>query len=157
MIIRLLLIAFVWLVSILVYDVKYQELYALTLDFLHSHRWQTMGYGILAPLGLLLCAFFLGRVSFFRPLYLLARIFFEASQLFIYLLSFGAVVFWFDFRQNLWVDLGMLAALPVLSLIASCCSLWIFDFNYPLRNRIQRNLLLAALSLVIIFIAARVG
>jgi hypothetical protein len=157
MIIRLLLIAFVWLGSILVYDVNYQELYILALDFLHAHRGQMMGLGILAPLLLLLCSFFLGRVSFFSPLYLLVRVFFEANQLFIYLLSFAAVVFWFDFRQNLWLDLGMLAALPFVSLIASCYSLWIFDFNYPLSNRIQRNLLLPAISLVIIFVAAYVG
>jgi hypothetical protein len=157
MILRLFLIAIVWLGTMLAHDVNYQEIYAMALDFLHAHRGQAIGYGILAPLGLLLCSFFLGRVSFFSPLHLLARVFFEASQLFIYVLSFAAVVFWFDFGQNLWLDLGIFAAVPFVSLIASCCSLWVFDFNYPLSNRIQRNLLLPALSLAIIFIAVYIG
>jgi hypothetical protein len=157
MIVRLTIIALLWLGSFVSYDLDYAELYARGLDYLQLHQGQVVGYAIAGTMGLVLGVFVLGQIRSFALVHLLARLTFEASQFAICLLSFAAVVFWFDFGRNLWADLGVLAAVPFLVLAASCLGLWIFDFNYPLHNRILRNLTLPVLSLAIIVIAGIVG
>lgn len=158
MITRLIIIALLWLGSVISYNPDYAAISARTLHYLHLHQGQIAGYAILVAMGLVLGAFILGQIRSFSLLHLLARGFFEVSQFAICLLSFAAVVFWFDFNLNLWAALGsLLVAVPFLMLAASCLSFWIFDFNYPLYNRILRNLTLPALSLVIILIAGIVG
>jgi hypothetical protein len=153
MITRLLFIALLWLGSILVYDLNYQELYAQALDSLLARQAMAVTFGVLGSIILMFCSFVLGQFRIFALLHLFARFTFEVNQFIIYLLSFAAVAFWFDFGARLWQDLGLLSAIPFLALLSSCLSLWIFDFNYPLRNRIQRNLALPVLSLLIIFLA----
>lgn len=154
---RLLLIAFLWLGSRLAYAPDYQELYARSLDFLLIHQADVVAYSVFGAVVLVLCSFILAQIRIFGPLHMLARLFFEASQLTIYALSFVAVVLRFEIGRNLWLDPGLLAGVPFLALLASCLSLWIFDFNYPLRNRIQRNLALPVLSLLIVFLAGFLG
>jgi hypothetical protein len=153
MIIRLLFIVLVWFGAFLAYDFSYQDLYEQVLAQLHATRSQIIPYAFLGSFGLVFCSFLLGQIRFFASLFLLARLFLEASQLAIYLLSFAAVAFWFDFGRNLWLDLGLLALVPFLVLSSSCISLLIFDFNYPLRNSIQRTLAVPVLSVAIIYIA----
>jgi hypothetical protein len=158
MITRLIIIALLWLGSVISYNPDYGALYSRALQYLHLYQGQVVGYTMIGSLGIVFSAFILGQLRSFGLIHLLARIFFELSQLSICLLSFAAVVFWFDFGRNLWVALGfLLAAVPFVVLAASCVCFWIFDFNYPLHNRITRNLTLPALSLVIVLIASIVS
>ncbi|MDA8164815.1 MAG: hypothetical protein M0017_07285 [Desulfobacteraceae bacterium] len=154
MIVRLTIIALLWLGSLVSYSPDYATLYARILEQLQLHQAQVVGYTLAGSVGLVAGVYILEQIRSFALVHLLARLAFEASQLAICLLSFAAVVLWFQLGRNLWVELGfLLASVPFMVLAASCLCLWIFDFNYPLHNRIMRNLTLPFLSLTIIFIS----
>lgn len=104
---------------------------------------------------ILLISYLCGALRWHGPLYLLSRLTFEISQLALVILSCDAVFIWFDSNINLWMMLGpQIASLPFLTLGASCLGFWMYDFNYPLQDRIARNLMVPVLSGLIIGISS---
>ncbi|MDH5298888.1 MAG: hypothetical protein OEV91_07705 [Desulfobulbaceae bacterium] len=116
-----------------------------------------LGYAALLIVGLVVAFYLLGMLRWFAPLYVLSRFTFEVSQFLIVLLSVSAVLFRLDVGANLWSGLGAtLASVPFLLLGSSCLGFWLFDFNYPLQQRLVRNLVLPLLSALIILLSSLV-
>ncbi|MDH3359772.1 MAG: hypothetical protein OEL55_02785 [Desulfobulbaceae bacterium] len=104
---------------------------------------------------LVLVSYMCGAMRWHSVLYILSRLTFEISQFVLVFISCDAIVLWFDSQINLWAQLGLVvASLPFLTLGASCFGFWMYDFNYPLQDRIARNLMTPIVSGVIIGIAS---
>ncbi|MDH3394499.1 MAG: hypothetical protein OEL66_10870, partial [Desulfobulbaceae bacterium] len=110
---------------------------------------------VIVVFSILLIAYLCGSLRWHTPLYLLSRFSFEVSQFVIVCISFDAVILWFDSGVNLWGQLGgVVASLPFLTLGAACYGFWMYDFNYPLQDRIARNFAMPILSGLIIGISS---
>jgi len=139
-------VRFLWLVDTL-------DLYNTLVGFCAESQTSILGTALLGAMGVVLAAYLLSSLQLFTPLYLLSRLTFEVSQFVIVLFSCAAVIFLFDGGFNLWQGVGLLEALiPFLFLGVSCFGFWLFDFNYPLQQRLVRNILLPLLSGVIVLV-----
>jgi hypothetical protein len=98
--------------------------------------------------------FLLGETGFYSLMRLLGKMLFELSQSANYFVCLAAVIFYFQLHVNLWLDLGIVAAIPFETFLASCLALYLFDFNYPIGERLRENFGAAVLSCLIVSISA---
>ncbi len=145
------IVGIIWLSSLLVWHIDYAEFYKSTFEMLAEYYLSILTYGTLGAICLVLISFFLRALSFFSLMRMFTQFIFELSQLAICFLSVFSVILLFDPKVNLWLDLGTLSVIPFEILIASCVSLHLFDFNYPLAGKIIPNLTLPFLSVLIVF------
>jgi hypothetical protein len=143
----------VWCGGRYILDLDFARYYALATEYLSAN---TRFLFLAATVGSFFCvagAFFLRESGFFSLMRLFGKTLFEASRSAIYFVSLGAVIFYFQLSVNLWQDLGFLAIIPFEALLASCVSLYLFDFNYPLAGRLLENVGTAILSGVIVIVS----
>ena len=152
---NLVLISLLWY-GLRGYGVDLQEYYVLASGYLANHHQVVLMYGILGALGMVLISYIFAAFNLHTLMHLFASLFFELTQFSICLISLVAVTFWLGFHVNVWRDLGLTIILPFAWLFASCFSLRIFDFNYPVTDKILSNILLALVSGIIILGAALV-
>lgn len=152
------IIAFAWAVAQFSWGADYAELYQELILYVESHDIVISGYlagGAFALVGL---SYMFRGFGWYSLVFLISKVSFFISQFAVCLFSYAAVAFWFYASGNLWADVGYLvAALPFLWLFASSISLWIFDFNYPVAERIYDNILLAIISIVSVLAASFFG
>lgn len=116
-----------------------------------EHQASLLGSAMVVVLCLILISYLSGTFRWYGFLYLLSRLSFELSQLVLVCISCDAVILILNDGVNLWGQLGpLLASLPFLTLAASCFGFWMYDFNYPLQDRIVRNLVPPILSGLIV-------
>jgi uncharacterized membrane protein len=146
------LILFVsWLVGRFLFRVDFEKYYGLGVDFLSHHQLILLSCGTFGALSLVFIALVLRDSGSFSLLHLFSRLNFEVSQFIICLLSLFAVIFFFQLQTNLWRDLGLLTIIPFEILAASCISLHLFDFNYPFGEKLFNNLVVPAISGLVVF------
>ena len=145
-----LMIRFVWLIDL-------PTIHDAVVGFISSSQASLLTGAVLGALGIVVVAYLLSAVRVYPPLYLLSRLTFEVSQFAIVLLSVFAVILRFDCGLNLWAGLGIAASVPFLFLGASCAGFWLYDFNYPLQQRLARNIVVPVLSGVAIWAASLAG
>lgn len=104
---------------------------------------------------LVLFSYLFQGLGWYSLLFMVSKLAFHLGQFLVCLVSFGSVLFWLYTASNLWVDMGYLnALLPFVCLFAASFSLGIFDFNYPVTEKIYNHVLLAILSvLAVMFLA----
>ena len=152
------IIALLWAVAEFSWGVDYTILYEELILYIEEHDFVLSGYiagGAFALVGL---SYVFRAMGLYSLVLLMSKAFFYLSQFAVCLFSYAAVALWFYVSRNLWADVGYLvAALPFLWLLASSISLWIFDFNYPIADKIYNNILLAIISVVAVLAASFLG
>lgn len=118
---------------------------------LQGNEFLFFSYCIGVAICILVVSIFLRAIGLYSFMYLLARTSFEAGQLLICFVSIFAVGLWYDHHVFLWNDLGVLAVAPFAIFFASCYSLYLYDFNYPIMGRITNNIILPAASFGFVF------
>lgn len=119
--------------------------------FVAEHHGALLGSVLVVLFCLVLISYLAGTFRWYGLLYLLSRFSFELSQLVLVCISVDAVLLQFNEGVNLWGQLGpLVASLPFLTLAASCFGFWMYDFNYPIQDKIVRNLLPPLASGVIV-------
>lgn len=145
------LIGLLWLAARFVYGVDF-TLVADNMTQLVSNRGSAvLIYVGLGAMALPLVSLFFRGIGSYSLMHLLDRFCFWLGQLLVTLVSFAAVIFWFEAKVNLWGLLGPVASAPFLVLASAAFSLKLFDFNYPLKETLISNLSLPVLSLLIIW------
>lgn len=145
------LIVVLWLAGKFVYGLDFAQLGDQLAQYVAANSFSLMGYGILGGValpGISLACRAMGLYSF---MYTMDKLFFWLGQFLLCLVSLGAVIFWFDIGVNLWAVLGAVALLPFLALGSAAFSLYLFDFNYPLKEALLYHMALPVLSLLIIW------
>jgi len=151
-------IVFVWIFAQFSLGVDYAKFYPQLIDYVSAQEIVISGYAGGGAMCLVLFAYLMRGLGFYSVVYLISKIAFALSQLTVCAVSFAAVAFWFYVPQNLWTDLSIYAlAVPFLWLGASSASLWIFDFNYPISERLYNNILVAIISVVLTLILTYFG
>jgi hypothetical protein len=100
---------------------------------------------------LIVVAVVMAQMNAYALMLPLARAVLEVGLLGVSMISFGALYFSMVLVENLWRDLGIAAVAPYLVAAAAILALYIFDFNYPFRQKILGYLLLTAASLGLVF------
>jgi len=148
---KLAIIAVFWLAARVAYGVDFAGVPADIEPLIGAWRQLVLTYAALGALALPVVSLACRGVGFYTFMYLLDQICFWLSQVLICLISFAAVVFWFEAGVNLWHMLGVVALAPFFVLASAAVSLTLFDFNYPLRETLTAYLGLPLFSLLIIW------
>ena len=128
---------------------EYSEVYEVLIKYLEGHDIALSGYIVGGAFGLVGLSYIFRAMGWYSLVFLMSKASFYISQFAVCFVSYAAVALWFYVSRNLWADVGyLIAALPFIWLFASSISLWIFDFNYPVTERIYNNILLAIISVV---------
>lgn len=143
--------ALVWMGARFAWGVDLAAFHDQMFLFVAEHQTSLLGSVLVVIFCLVLISYLAGTFRWYGLLYLLSRFSFELSQLVLVCISCDAVLLKLNLGINLWSELGpLVVSLPFLTLGASCFGFWMYDFNYPLQDRIARNLLPPVLSGVII-------
>lgn len=147
--------ALLWLGARFAWEVDLAAFHEQMFRFVVANHTLLLGSVVVTVLCLLLVSYLCGTLRWYGFLYLLSRFTFELSQLVLVCISCDAVLLILNDGVNLWGQLGaMVVSLPFMTLAASCFGFWMYDFNYPLQDRILRNLLPPVLSGIIIGIVS---
>ena len=145
------LIGFAWLTARFIYGVDF-VLVAEALPQLVADRGPAvLIYTGLSAVALPVVSLFFRGIGIYAVMYLLDKFCFWLGQFLLALVSFAAVVFWFETEINLWSLLGPVASVPFLVLASAAFSLKLFDFNYPLKEMLIGSLGMPVLSVLIIW------
>ncbi len=143
------IIAILWATAEFSWGVDYSETYKELIQYLEGHDIIISSYIAGGAFALVGFSYLFRAMGWYSLVFLMSKAAFYVSQFAVCLVSYAAVALWFYVSRNLWADMGYLfAALPFLWLFASSISLWIFDFNYPVTEKIYNNILLAIISVV---------
>ncbi|OGR01092.1 MAG: hypothetical protein A2505_04245 [Deltaproteobacteria bacterium RIFOXYD12_FULL_55_16] len=84
---------------------------------------------------LICAALVFGGVGFFNILFVMAKAVYGLAQFLLCAMSVALLIFWFDLGVNFWLEEGGFWLIVLYAwLYGAAFSLWVFDFNYPLRN-----------------------
>jgi hypothetical protein len=145
------IIAILWATAEFSWGVDYTVIYEALIEYLEGHDILMSGYLAGGAFGLVGLAYIFRALGWYSLVFLVSKASFYVSQFAVCLFSYAAIALWFYVSRNLWADVGYLvAAVPFLWLFSSSVSLWIFDFNYPVAERIYNNILLAIISIVVV-------
>jgi hypothetical protein len=142
-----------WFGGRFIYGVDFAKLYEFAVNVSSQNQWLLVSCGTIGSLFFIFVAFILSESGLFSLLHALSKLCFELSQFVICSLSFFAVIFFYQLQMNLWWDLGILALIPFEILAASCFSLYLFDFNYPLGEKLLNNIVAPIVSGLIVIIS----
>ena len=147
--------ALLWLGARFAWGVDLAAFHEQMFRFVAEQQTSLLGSVVVVVFCLVLASYLCGTLRWYGLLYLLSRCSFELSQLVLVCISCDAVILIFNDGVNLWGQLGpLVVSLPFMTLAASCFGFWMYDFNYPLQDRIVRNLLPPVLSGLIVGIAS---
>jgi|GEM_PF-1356706 len=113
----------------------------------------TMG-GLPGALGLVFLSLLFRKLGYFSVLYLLARLVNELCKLLLVALAISALIAGFAFGLNLWLEAGWLVSALYAWFYGSAFSLWLFDFNYPLKKDLLIYTILPLACLILVRVAA---
>lgn len=105
-----------------------------------------LGAGLIVLLGVVMA-----QVNAYALMLPLARLIMEISLFGVSLLAFGSLYFAGTLARNFWFDMGSAALVPFVGLITAAIILYLFDFNYPYKQKISAYLFLAFISLAFAF------
>lgn len=145
------LIAFAWLTARFIYGVDFALMAEALPQLVAARGSAVLIYTGLSAVALPVVSLFFRGIGIYAVMYLLDKFCFWLGQFLLALVSFAAVVFWFEAEINLWSLLGPVAAIPFLVLASAAFSLKLFDFNYPLKEMLIGSLGLPVLSWLIIW------
>lgn len=145
------LIGLLWLAAHFVYRVDFAPLADELAAFVAAHSTTVLMYGGFGAVALPVISLLCRALGGYAMMYLLDKCSLWLTQLLVALISFAAVVFWFETGVNLWAMFGPLGLLPFLLLVSAAASLKLFDFNYPIKETLTTSLCLAGLSWLIIW------
>ena len=111
------------------------EVFAAVVGFLAANQTPLLSGGFLGVFALVCASLLLRGINFFNILYVMAKAVYELVQLLLCAMSLASLVFWFDLGVNFWLEEGGFWLIVLYAwLYGAAFSLWVFDFNYPLRN-----------------------
>ena len=143
------IIALFWAIAQFAWGTDYAEFYKELIKFVNENDILLSAYLVGGASGLVASAYIFRGMGLYSLVFLLSKMSFYISQFAVCLFAYAGVAFWFYVSQNLWADIGyLMAAQPFIWLFASSISLWIFDFNYPVAEKIYDNILLAIIGVV---------
>ncbi|MEW6595111.1 MAG: hypothetical protein AB1413_09605 [Thermodesulfobacteriota bacterium] len=145
------IIGLAWLAARFVYGVDFTLVAEAVTSFVAARATALLVYAGLSAVTLPFVSLLFRGLGSYAVMYLLDRFCFWLGQFLVALLSAAAVIFWFETGVNLWGGLGATVALPFLVLASAAISLKLFDFNYPLKERLMGSLWLPVASLLIIW------
>ncbi len=90
-------------------------------------------------------------------MYLLSKMLLETSRLVISLVFVGALFLYFDLGANLWLELGIIMAVPMALLATAIFCIRLFDFNFPLQDTFASSLAVPLFSGIVIFGSSAFG
>lgn len=105
-----------------------------------------LGAGVIVLVGLVMA-----QVNAYALMLPLARLIMEVSLFGVSVLAFGGFYFAGTLARNFWFDMGSAALVPFVGLITAAIILYLFDFNYPYKQKISAYLILAFISLALNF------
>jgi len=134
-----------------VYGVEDSITYEYMVKLIATQQTFFLGMGILGSGTLLISAAMFESLGLYKITYGLSRILVRVSQFLIIFLAVINIAFYAFLSNNLMRDKGYLALFLLLMILgASCWSLRIIDFNYPVRNAIMPPALLALISIILV-------
>lgn len=141
-----------WICGRYLYGVDSAKLYELIVGVPSQYQWLLLSCGTIGSVFFVFVALILRDSGLFSLLHGLSKLNFEFSQFVICSISFFAVIFFHQLQANLWWDLGFLVLIPFEILAASCFSLHLFDFNYPLGEKLLNNTVIPIVSGLIVLV-----
>ena len=152
------IIALVWAGAEFSWGVNYPDLYQEMMQYINEHEVLLAGYSVGGAFGLVVLSYMFRAFGWYSLVFLMSKLAFYLSQFLVCLISYSAVSFWFYVSQNLWADMGyVVAATPFVWLFAASISLWLFDFNYPVAEKIYNNIVVAIISVVVVLAMSFTG
>lgn len=103
---------------------------------------------------LVLMSVLMAQAGAYSLMLLFSRLVLEISLLGVSLLSFGGLYFSWVLLKNVWFDMGVAALVPFLGVATAGFCLHLFDFNYPVSQKIVGYLVVSFFSIV--FVTLRV-
>lgn len=136
-----------WVFFHMMFEPDYAVIYADFLDYVLVRQTLILAVGLAGSALHVILAALCSALGLYVLMYLLAKVFFELSQLGVCLVSVSSLIFWFIAQRNIWLDAPVLIY-PLLYavLAASALALYIFDFNYPLKEKLAGHLLLPVIA-----------
>jgi hypothetical protein len=101
---------------------------------------------------LILISLIMAQMNAYSLMLPLARLILEVSLFGVSVVSLGALYLSWVLVKNAWLDLGVAAIAPFFGVVAAACALYLFDFNYPYKQKILGYLILTAFSLAFVFV-----
>ena len=151
MIIDFIIVGLIWFGGRYVWHIDFSASYQAAFKILTEYDLTILTYGTMGAICLVMISYILRALGFFSLMRIFTKLIFEISQLSICFLSIFAVILLFQINVNLWQDISTLSVIPFEVLIASCVSLYLFDFNYPLGSKILPNIMVPILSILTVF------
>lgn len=133
------------------YNVDMTGWYAAMASGMVESRVDIVVQALILALGLIVVAVVMAQMNAYALMLPMARAVLEVGLLGVSTVSFAALYFSVILAENLWRDLGLAALAPYLVAAAAIQTLYIFDFNYPFRQKIIGYLLLTVVSLGLVF------
>jgi hypothetical protein len=147
------IVGLLWFGGRYIWNLDFTVLYDPIMAYLAENQWKIFIIATLGATGFVIAESLLMDWGFFLLMHISGKLLFELSQFVICFVSIFAVIFFYQLQLNLWQDLGILILVPFEALLASCFSLHIFDFNYPLGEKVVNNIGLPILSGTIVILS----
>jgi len=122
-----------------------------------GHRLPILAAGFFFAVGLPVISLSLRGLGFFSLMYSLAKVCFKLSQFFVVLVALVAMFNAVDSGIDTWSAAAPLSLLPFFCLAGSSVGLYLFDFNYPLKEELANISGLALLSYLLVRLAPALG
>ncbi len=149
------IIAVFWLYGVLAGEIESQRFFQTLSSLFVDKALYFYGFGLLSGVGLICLANLCSFLGWYTFMYVVCRLALAASQLFIAFICFATLFFVLTIRMNLWIPCGVVFVyLATVWLSASCLSLRIFDFNYPVRQQFYDAAAVLTLSFLITSVIA---
>lgn len=131
----------------MMFEPDYAVLYASLIDFVTVRQTAILAWGLLGAALLIAGSYLCSFLGMYLLMYLLAKVFFELSQLAICMASVFSLIIWFAIQRNVWLDAAAVTYVLLYAFLgASALSLYIFDFNYPLKDKVAGHAVLPIIA-----------
>lgn len=147
------LIVVAWLITRFIYGVEWAPLLDQLAVVVEANRWALLVAGLLGAAALPVVSLACRGIGYYSLMFTMDKLFLSLGRFLVCLLAVGAIIFWFDSGVNLWSLLGITTLLPFAALGSAAFSLYLFDFNYPLKDVLGSAAILAATSLLVVSLA----
>jgi hypothetical protein len=142
----------------MMFEPDYAVLYLNFLDYVLPRQTFILMVGLAGSALHVILASLCSALGLYVLMFLLAKVFFELSQLGVCLVSVSSLIFWFTAQRNIWFDAPVLIYLLLYTVLAaSAFALYLFDFNYPLKEKLSSHLLLPVIATVLTGLAMLVS
>lgn len=130
--------------------INYGDLTARVDTAMQGSEMVVLGEALAVGFIMVVLAVIMSMFQYYPLMYAVVRIFYVLSRYAICALALISVLHWLASGQDMWAALGAGAAAPFIVFAASLAGIRVYDFNYPLQNRIAEIAAVVFLSLLII-------